>query len=284
MPSEVEEDANEPLRWSIERRLEFIERRLVWEGQINRADLVRQFGVSPNQATADFRRFEAAHPGALRYDTRGKTYRLGHGSMPPGAEEVADLLRELRLIAEGVMPKSEGTLAWPPPLALAEGPSRRVDPEILHAVVAAIREGRTLEAGYRSFTTPGTGRRRLEPHALVFDGFRWHARARDAEAGAFKDFVLGRLSQAELSGPAAGSADDDRDWHELVEIVVAPHPGLAPYQRAAIEADYGMTDGRLALRCRRAVAYYLRRRLGLIPGHEQLAANDQHIVMAGHST
>ena len=41
----------------------------------------------------------------------------------------------------------------------------------------------------------------IEPHALGYDGFRWHARARDAEDGAFKDYVLGRLSGASLQGP-----------------------------------------------------------------------------------
>ena len=33
------------LKWGVERRLEFIEFRLFWEGSINRADLVEFFGV-----------------------------------------------------------------------------------------------------------------------------------------------------------------------------------------------------------------------------------------------
>lgn len=40
-----------------------------------------------------------------------------------------------------------------------------------------------------------------------------------------------------------------------------------------------MTGGILAVSCRRAVLYYVRRRLGLIPGHERAAAGDQHIVL-----
>lgn len=35
-----------PLRWSVERRLAFIEERLFWLGEVNRMDLVQHFGVS----------------------------------------------------------------------------------------------------------------------------------------------------------------------------------------------------------------------------------------------
>ncbi|MCW1840471.1 WYL domain-containing protein [Prosthecomicrobium hirschii] len=267
------------LRWSVERRLDFVERRLVWEGRINRSDLVERFGVSPNQATADLKRFEAARPGALVYDTRARTYRAGPGLRSADAADTGDLLREFRLIAEGVMPASDGTLAAGPPLAVAEAPLRRVEPATLAAVVTAIRDRRELAAVYRSFTTPEPRRRRLEPHALVFDGFRWHARARDIGSDRFKDFVLGRLSEAALGARATGDPSRDLDWHQTVDLVIAPHPDLAPHQRAAVEADYGMTDGRRVLTCRRAVEYYVRRRLGLVPGHEGLKAADQHIVL-----
>ena len=40
------------LRWGIERRLEFIEFRLYWEGRVNRADLTSVFGISTVQASA----------------------------------------------------------------------------------------------------------------------------------------------------------------------------------------------------------------------------------------
>jgi hypothetical protein len=279
--SEAEAGTTDPaLRWSVERRLEFIERRLIWEGRINRADLVTRFGVSPNQATADLRRFEAGRPGALDYDTRAKTYRAGPGLRPATDADVGALMREFRLIAEGIMPSGDGTLAFPPLLALAEAPLRRVAPPTLGAVVTAIREGRVVEAAYQSFSTPEPRRRRLEPHALVFDGFRWHARARDAGEDRFKDFVLGRLTAPVLGATATGSPAADAAWHETVVLAIVPHPDLTPPQRAAIEIDYAMTDGRLRLECRRAVEYYLRRRLGLVPGHERLAATDQHVVLA----
>ena len=266
-------------RWSVERRLDFIASRLKWEGRINRFDLVGRFGVSPNQATADLRRFGDLHPGALTYDPRGKTYRAGVAPSALSAADARALLRELRLIAEGVLGVGDGVLSAPPAAEIAEPPDRAAPPQVLAVVVAAIREGRAMEAAYQSFSSPSPSRRRLEPHALVFDGFRWHARARDVDEDRFRDFVLGRLSEASLAGSAAPGAALDREWNERVELTIAPHPGLALHQRAAIAADYGMTEARLVLTPRAAVAYYLKRRLGLTPGHEARAPADQHVVL-----
>ncbi|MES2390903.1 MAG: hypothetical protein V4555_04635, partial [Acidobacteriota bacterium] len=43
-----------PARWGQERRLEFIEFRLQWEGRVNRSDLVNYFSISVPQASLDF--------------------------------------------------------------------------------------------------------------------------------------------------------------------------------------------------------------------------------------
>lgn len=268
-------------RWSVERRLDFVASRLSWEGRINRADLVERFGVSPNQATADLKRFEALNPGALVYDTRAKAYRAGPAWVRPDLADAAALLRDLRLVAEGVLEPGGSVLATPPALAMAEPPIRAAPPAVLVAVLAAIRDRRALSAIYQSFSAPEPRRRRLEPHALVFDGFRWHARARDVEEDRFKDFVLGRLGAPEDAGNARGEAGDDAAWHTRVTLDIRPHPGLSDAQRAAVEADYGMEDGRLTVTCREAVVYYVKRRLGLTEGHELRKPADQHIILAG---
>lgn len=286
MPLEPPEKTTPPSpapRWSVERRLAFIGDRLTWEGRINRLDLVRRFGVSPGQATADLKRFAEFNPDALVYDAKAKTYRAGPGLAPPSAPAAEALLRELRLIAEGVLAADDGALAWPPAAEVAEPPLRPVPAPVLAAVIAAIGAGAALEATYQSFSSPRPSRRRLEPHALVFDGFRWHVRARDVGEDRFRDFVLGRLSDAVICGPATRGADGDAEWNIRVTLEIAPHPGLAAHQRSAIAADYGMTDGRLILRPRAAVAWYVKRRLGLVAGHARRAAEEQHIVLVSES-
>ncbi len=267
------------LRWGVEQRQAFIHDRLVWEGRINRADLVARFGISPNQATVDLRRYEDMHPDAFVYDTRAKTYRAGAGIGAPDLAQAGDLLRELRLIAEGVLSPRDGLLGTPPMVAVAEAPLRRVAPLCLQRVIAAIRERRGLAGEYRSMSSAVPLARALEPHALIYDGFRWHMRAFDRADGAFKDFVLGRLSGPALIDGAQSRAEDDVAWQSLVELVIVAHPGLPVAAREAIEMDYGMTDGELRLSCRQALTWYVKRRLGLIPGHETLAPQDQQIVL-----
>ena len=62
------------LRWGVERRLEFIEFRLFWEGRVNRSDLIDTFGVSINQASTDLNRYLAMAPANMAYDKRVRAY------------------------------------------------------------------------------------------------------------------------------------------------------------------------------------------------------------------
>jgi len=188
-------------RWSVERRLALVTARLQWEGRVNRGDLVQRFGISPNQASADLKRFAALFPGSLVYDSKAKTYRAGPG-LPPATSADADaLLRDLRLVGEAIIPEDELALASIPALGMTEAPARAASAEVLRCVLAAIRTRAVLRGSYQSFSTPERQQRVLEPHALVFDGFRWHVRSRDAQDGAYKDFVLGRLMAVEVVRP-----------------------------------------------------------------------------------
>ncbi len=62
------------MRWGVEKRLEFIEFRLFWEGGINRADIMETFGVSVPQASKDLSLYEEKAPGNLAYDRSEKRY------------------------------------------------------------------------------------------------------------------------------------------------------------------------------------------------------------------
>jgi predicted DNA-binding transcriptional regulator YafY len=266
-------------RWSVERRLAFAEQRLFWDGALNRDDLVRRFGISPNQATADIGRLRSAEGAGIAYNTLTKRYEatplLGASSATSEG-----LLSELRLLAEGRLGANESVLSSPPPLAIADAPMRAVDRDVLRAVLQAIVARRAVEAAYVSFQRPEVTRRTISPHALVFDGFRWHVRGHDAGDDRFKDFVIARLDEPRDAGPWRRSAEDDEDWSTMTRLVIAPHPGLTAHQRDVVRRDYGMdADGRLTLEVRRAVLFYVRRRLGLTEGHRDRPAHEQHVVL-----
>lgn len=268
----------ESLRWAVEARLAFLERKLYWDGTVNRRDLIERFGVSEQQASGDLTRYQALAPDNLVYDKSAKTYRASEAFAPVLHRPDPDrLLADFRLYAEGALAVEALPLA--PPLDVAPAPVRAVDPKVLRDVLTAIRERRTLSVEYTSFSKPEARRRRIEPHALGFDGFRWHTRARDVDDGAFKDFVLGRLSKTSLGAPAQSAPEDDADWNTISTLVIAPHPALSEAQRKAVELDYGMRRGRAEIKVRRALIYYAKKRLGLDLKAGARKPEDQHIVL-----
>src|ERR1700744_5834908 len=135
--------ATSTLRWSVEQRVAFAVRRLYWDGTINRDDLMRRFGVSANQATADLARLREQSPDGLGYDTVARSYRAQPAFLPEEAAP-SDLLRELRLIAEGHLDPRDSVLSAVPPLAIAEPAERTVDAAVLRSLLTAIRDQQAI--------------------------------------------------------------------------------------------------------------------------------------------
>jgi hypothetical protein len=62
------------MRWFAEHRMEWIAETLRVFGFINREHLVRKFGISTPQASADLKAFGRANPNAISYDLSLKRY------------------------------------------------------------------------------------------------------------------------------------------------------------------------------------------------------------------
>lgn len=63
-------------QWFKDRRQEFIAATLRQFGQVRRADLMREFDISSQQASTDIAAFLASKPGFAIYDVSAKTYVL----------------------------------------------------------------------------------------------------------------------------------------------------------------------------------------------------------------
>jgi hypothetical protein len=63
-------------KWFMDRRQEFIHATLKQFGQIRRADLIREFGISMPLASADIALFLSTNPPHVRYDVSAKMYVL----------------------------------------------------------------------------------------------------------------------------------------------------------------------------------------------------------------
>ncbi|MBW7057831.1 WYL domain-containing protein [Paracoccus bogoriensis] len=268
------------LRWGVEQRLEFIEFRLFWEGHVNRIDVMQQFGVSVNQASADLNRYIALAPNNMVYDKSARTYVRGRNFdckfRPPDA---AHYLSQLRLVAEDVLEREDCWIPDLPPYASAPTPVRGIDPVTLRSVVGAIRRSEAIEVRYQSLSSPEPRWRWVAPHAIAFDGFRWHARAFCQADECFKDFLLSRILEIRGSRESDISPEADHDWHSEVMLEIAPHPGLSPAQARVIERDYGMQGGRATIKVRRALLYYALKRLGLDTDPTARRPQDQQIVL-----
>ena len=274
-------DNNKPeLRWGVAQRLEFIEFRLFWEGHVNRSDLMEQFGLSVNQASADLNRYIGLAPDNMLYDKSARTYVRGPDFTPQFLElDASRYLAQLRSVADGILDREDSWIANLPPYAAAPTPVRGVNPVTLRSVVGAIRRSLAIEVRYQSLSSPDPRWRWIVPHAIAFDGFRWHTRAYCLTDECFKDFLLSRILKIRASRESEVSAGDDRDWHSEVTLEIGPHPDLSETQAKVIALDYGMRGGKAKIKVRKALLYYALRRLGLDTDPAARQPRDQQIVL-----
>ena len=268
------------LNWGVERRLEFIEFRLFWEGNVNRGDLIDTFGISVNQSSTDLNRYLSLAPENMEYDKSAKTYVRKSGFeaqfLKPDASRY---LSQLRSMGEGIIDASDSWIGALPEFDSAPTPARGVNEVTLRTIVAAIRRKEAVEVKYQSLSQPEPRWRWIAPHAIGFDGFRWHARAYCLTDEAFKDFLLSRILETRGSHSSDVTSEADIDWNSEVTLEIGPHPDLSDTQQKVIALDYGMRGGKTKLKVRKALLYYALRRLGLDTDPAARTPQDQQIVL-----
>lgn len=268
------------MRWSVEQRLEFIEFRLFWDGQLNRSDLTEKFDISVPQASMDLARYQTLAPHNIQYDARLKTYVAGSSFKPIVSTPTArEYLSQLRSIADEVLAPNETWMGWIPPFEVVPLVRRQLAVEILRWATEAIRKSLSLRVNYQSFTRTRATWRWLTPHALGFDGFRWHLRAWCHERKDFRDFVLARFLAVDGSRTDSVDSSVDREWHTKVTLRIGPHPRMKEAQRRAIERDFGMTNGVVNVISRVCLSYYVERQLGLDLEPGQVPPERQQVVL-----
>lgn len=273
---------NSLLSWGVEKRLEFIEFRLYWEERINRADLIKVFNISVPQATADFNKYQDLAPGNMLYDNRGKYYCASPNFKPklmiPSAEQY--LLRFLT-VDMGIYKPENSYIGYLAPIYTVPTPWRRVDPKYLKKILLAIRDNKSIKIEYQSLSRPDISKRWISPHALGYDGFRWHCRAFCHMTNAFKDFNLGRIYSIEGSRDSDVDSKKDADWEDTITLKIGPNPHLTESQQEVIKHEYGMQDGTAFFEVRKAMLFYLLNRLGLSTEDDEPTTyqKKQHIVL-----
>ena len=258
--------AVDKIRWGTERRLEFIEFRLYWEGGVRRGDITEKFGVSTPQASADLGLYQKLAAGNLVYDSSEKRYVSTEDFKPIFLDLKADsYLAHLHDASGDRVRLTDSWMGEVPSTALMPVPNRRVKSDVPRALIRAIREKRSIEILYQSMNKENLDKawRWVSPHSLVNDGARWHVRAFCHNRRDFRDFLLSRCDATKSFGEAESDIDNDVAWNEIFEVQLHPNPNLNEIQRRGVMEDYDMVNGNLSIFIRKALLFYFEKNLRL---------------------
>lgn len=237
-------------------RLSFLELRAFFTGELRRSDIEARFGIKPAASSRDLALYKELAPENLIYDLARRCYKP-EAKFAPIFELKSD--RVLAWLLQGFGDGLDLGLKRTVP---CEGAGQLMFPDlnILGEITRSICSKKALVIDYLSLSS-GLKKREIVPVALADNGLRWHVRAFDRMRGRFGDFVLTRITSAQIKEGVVGEDQSliaDDQWARMVEIELVPHPGVA--HPAAVEADYGMSNGVLRIKTRAAlVGYFLRR-------------------------
>lgn len=236
-------------------RLAFIDFSLQFFGHVARTDLIKRFKTGLAASTRDFSTYKefAPHNLILRHQT--KNYHRTDNFQPVFKHDPEVILTSLSRgfgngISSGLQPSEQCFDAV-----------RLIHPNvaIIASIMRAIHNKQAVKCGYVSVSS-GETERALVPHSIINNGHRWHVRAYDRKGNNFRDFVFTRFTFVEhIQGTVHvhEASPYDQQWQKMVDIVIVPHPKIK--QPKAIEMDYNMSDGKLSIRLRAAVAAYVLR-------------------------
>ncbi|MCC2636618.1 MAG: hypothetical protein K0Q68_337 [Moraxellaceae bacterium] len=256
-----------PERWDLLLRYRLIEIIALWEGRLTTNHLTRAFGIGRQQASKDINTYLGKTGGNLVYDKNLKGYKPGPDFRPRFTRGVADEYLQL-LAAQNDLAESIGELnVRLPNTEVIAPPARLIRPLVLQRVVRACREKLRLEIVYGSMANPEPETRVIQPHTLVYNGYRWHVRAWCEKNRDFRDFVLTRIyDEPDWLTEQTMPVEADEAWNTRVDIEVVADSRLTPAQQRLVAEDWGFEHGVLRIPTRAALVAYSLQLFRLAPG------------------
>ncbi|QEW05890.1 helix-turn-helix transcriptional regulator [Nitrincola iocasae] len=240
-------------------RMRAIELLALWEGRIITNRLVDWFGVSRQQASLDIKRYVSErNPGSLVYSPSAKGYVpspnfhpvISHGHVSEYLNLIAGIPKEPIAI----------TLEANDHITAIQLPDCSVMPEVLREVIKACKAKFSLEIIYASMSNPTPHNRSISPHTLIYTGFRWHVRAFCHTRQEYRDFILSRIFEPKLSKAQYVGSSNDYLWNEFFTLILIANQHLSLEQKKLIEQDFCMSNGKLEVHVRKALAHYVLQR------------------------
>ncbi len=237
-------------------RLFYIEVKAFFCGDLTRTDIERRFGVRPAASARDLASYKRLAPYNLVYNAALRNYTPTE-RFDPLFEHSAE--RVLAWFRDGFGDSLDLKIQRTVP---CEAASDLVKPDLetLAVLTRAIAGRKQVKVSYLSLTS-GASSKTLSPLALADTGQRWHLRAYDCARERFADFSITRIVKAkplDVDIPLNQRIEADVQWARVVHLELVPHPGVEHPE--AIEADYQMKNGVLALDMRAPLVGYALRR------------------------
>ena len=245
-------------RWSVRRRLEFIEFRLFWSGRLNRSDLTEMFGISAPQGSADIKDYERLAPENITYDPTLKAFIRTPAFSPIFIGAYTDhYLLQIVALSGGWMRMEDTWFEAMPRVEIATLKRQPTDTAILLKVLAAIEGRKEIDISYLSLTGSSSEARTIAPHAFAYAAGKWYVRSWAREHNDFRDYVLGRIVGVAGERPCPVDSSLDFEWAHMINLEVIPNEGLSPERREAVAREHRMEDGKLLIPCRLSLSFYL---------------------------
>lgn len=277
-------ESSEKVRWGVQRRLEFIDFRLFWDGRFNRSDLSQTFGISAQQASSDIAQYLAKAPNNLIYNTGEKAYLRTSAYEPAMLHASAErYLLQLVAIENRWMKQSDTWFDEVPPIESAGLLRKRTDASVLLRLLDAIKQRCEIDLSYASITGSPEPGRTIAPHALFHAAGRWYVRAWSRDHGDFRDYNLFRIAAVGESRSTTVDSTLDFEWVHTTNLELIPNPALTKTQQAAVAVEYGMVDGMLGVPVRLSLTFYVMTENNLDVDEGILAPGKQQLVLINRS-
>jgi WYL domain len=269
-----------PLRWGVQRRLEFIDFRLFWYGRFTRKGLTDTFGISAQQASADIQQYREWAGENLVYDPAQRIYLRAPTFSPKFMNDAAErYLLQAAAVKNDWMTKDNTWFEEMPLIEYVELRSKKTNSTILLRVLDAIRDNQQVKVKYASLTGSPVSVRTLAPHAMFYSMSKWYARCWSHEHNDFRDYNLNRIERIEAPVPCAVDRSLDYEWAQRINLKIIPNSRLPPEKRTAVAAEYSMTDGHLSVPCRLSMTFYLMNQYNLDMDHGVLIPEKQQLIL-----
>lgn len=260
-------------------RLVELEQLIVWEGDISNERIRELLGVKPVYASRLMSGLMKLLTGRAERATAHAPLKMLYASSEDRARTSPDAyLHMLNSLSIAPLAGMTGVVDARLDLSL-------ISPAVFSAIFQAIKRQQGLRISYKSMTHPLGTERLVFPHALVRAPRRWHMRAWCIERSKFLDFTLGRVSAAFLDDtPCAGHGrDHDEAWMNVVDLLIAPHPGLSEDQRQMIASEFFPGTASLRLKARECLAPYIAQDLRLAVDMEKQMPPEYQLALINAS-